>query len=239
MQVDRQWQDALLCQAGGRVFVQTLRAEGKARRGDALASDGALGLLCIVAVSVDVCSAVVLARVTATGWRESARETPRPGPELGYLTPCSSPVSRSQAPCHSPLLPLHDLSPDEPFQMSWNLLERFIESDHFNEDPSLSVAYLSCVLPVTVPVPDARHTPAPAPSPPLPALNFLSLPPIASGLLTPSVLPVGMRITSAFTMCSARSCANSPTRTSSSSCPSYATSSSASTMSRWPLRNSS
>ncbi|EOD46383.1 putative phosphatidylinositol 4-kinase pik1 protein [Neofusicoccum parvum UCRNP2] len=31
--------------------------------------------------------------------------------------------------------------------MSWNLLERFIESDHFNEDPSLSVAYLSCVLP--------------------------------------------------------------------------------------------
>ncbi|KAH7046541.1 phosphatidylinositol 4-kinase-like protein PIK1 [Macrophomina phaseolina] len=27
--------------------------------------------------------------------------------------------------------------------MSWNLLERFIESDHFNEDPSLSVAYLS------------------------------------------------------------------------------------------------
>lgn len=32
--------------------------------------------------------------------------------------------------------------------MSWNLLERFIESDHFNEDPSLSVAYLSCVLPV-------------------------------------------------------------------------------------------
>ncbi|KAF2763341.1 hypothetical protein EJ05DRAFT_516837 [Pseudovirgaria hyperparasitica] len=27
--------------------------------------------------------------------------------------------------------------------MSWNLLERFIESDHFNNDPSLSVAYLS------------------------------------------------------------------------------------------------
>jgi phosphatidylinositol 4-kinase B len=26
--------------------------------------------------------------------------------------------------------------------MSWNLLERFIESDHFNDDPSLSVAYL-------------------------------------------------------------------------------------------------
>ncbi|KAF2836818.1 hypothetical protein M501DRAFT_939232 [Patellaria atrata CBS 101060] len=27
--------------------------------------------------------------------------------------------------------------------MSWNLLERFIESDHFNNDPSFSVAYLS------------------------------------------------------------------------------------------------
>ncbi|KAL2357795.1 phosphatidylinositol 4-kinase-like protein PIK1 [Cryomyces antarcticus] len=27
--------------------------------------------------------------------------------------------------------------------MSWNLLERFIESEHFNNDPSLSVAYLS------------------------------------------------------------------------------------------------
>jgi phosphatidylinositol 4-kinase len=27
--------------------------------------------------------------------------------------------------------------------MSWNLLERFIESDHFNSDPSLAVAYLA------------------------------------------------------------------------------------------------
>ncbi|KAH7125518.1 phosphatidylinositol 4-kinase-like protein PIK1 [Dendryphion nanum] len=27
--------------------------------------------------------------------------------------------------------------------MSWNLLERFIESDHFNQDPSLTVAYLA------------------------------------------------------------------------------------------------
>lgn len=27
--------------------------------------------------------------------------------------------------------------------MSWNLLERFIESEHFNRDPSLAVAYLS------------------------------------------------------------------------------------------------
>lgn len=27
--------------------------------------------------------------------------------------------------------------------MSWNLLERFIESDHFNRDPSLTVAYLA------------------------------------------------------------------------------------------------
>ncbi|KAF1847393.1 uncharacterized protein K460DRAFT_392757 [Cucurbitaria berberidis CBS 394.84] len=27
--------------------------------------------------------------------------------------------------------------------MSWNLLERFIESDHFNTDPSLAVAYLA------------------------------------------------------------------------------------------------
>jgi hypothetical protein len=27
--------------------------------------------------------------------------------------------------------------------MSWNLLERFIESEHFNKDPSLTVAYLA------------------------------------------------------------------------------------------------
>ena len=27
--------------------------------------------------------------------------------------------------------------------MSWQLLERFIESEHFNRDPSLAVAYLS------------------------------------------------------------------------------------------------
>lgn len=27
--------------------------------------------------------------------------------------------------------------------MSWKLLERFIESEHFNSDPSLAVAYLS------------------------------------------------------------------------------------------------
>lgn len=27
--------------------------------------------------------------------------------------------------------------------MSWKLLERFIESEHFNNDPSLAVAYLS------------------------------------------------------------------------------------------------
>jgi phosphatidylinositol 4-kinase len=27
--------------------------------------------------------------------------------------------------------------------MSWNLLERFIESEHFNQDPSLAVAYLA------------------------------------------------------------------------------------------------
>lgn len=27
--------------------------------------------------------------------------------------------------------------------MSWNLLERFIESEHFNRDPSLTVAYLA------------------------------------------------------------------------------------------------
>lgn len=34
--------------------------------------------------------------------------------------------------------------------MSWNLLERFIESDHFNKDPSLTVAYLACVCVHTV-----------------------------------------------------------------------------------------
>lgn len=33
--------------------------------------------------------------------------------------------------------------PNEPSPMSWNLLERFIESDHFNTDPSLAVAYLA------------------------------------------------------------------------------------------------
>jgi len=27
--------------------------------------------------------------------------------------------------------------------MSWNLLERFIESEHFNRNPSLTVAYLA------------------------------------------------------------------------------------------------
>jgi hypothetical protein len=31
--------------------------------------------------------------------------------------------------------------------MSWNLLSRFIESDVFNQDPFLSVAYLSYELP--------------------------------------------------------------------------------------------
>lgn len=88
MQVDRQWQDALLCQAGGHVFVPTLRAEGKARRGDALASDGALGLLCMDAVSVDVCSAVVLARVTATGWRRTgvSRRVKRQGRGQSWAT---------------------------------------------------------------------------------------------------------------------------------------------------------
>lgn len=30
--------------------------------------------------------------------------------------------------------------------MSWNLLNRFIESDVFNQDPFLSVAYLSYAL---------------------------------------------------------------------------------------------
>jgi len=35
------------------------------------------------------------------------------------------------------------LRPNEPAPMSWNLLERFIESDHFNTDPSLAVAYLA------------------------------------------------------------------------------------------------
>jgi hypothetical protein len=31
--------------------------------------------------------------------------------------------------------------------MSWNLLERFIESEHFNKDPSLTVAYLAYASP--------------------------------------------------------------------------------------------
>lgn len=77
-------------------------------------------------------------------------------------TPCSSLASRGQAPCVPPPPSPHDTSPDEPFQMSWNLLERFIESDHFNEDPSLSVAYLSCVIPSPIPqhaAPSRRRPP--------------------------------------------------------------------------------
>jgi hypothetical protein len=30
--------------------------------------------------------------------------------------------------------------------MSWDLLKRFLESDVFNQNPFLSVSYLSCVL---------------------------------------------------------------------------------------------
>ena len=35
--------------------------------------------------------------------------------------------------------------------MSWDLLKRFLESDVFNQNPFLSVSYLSCVLSVPVP----------------------------------------------------------------------------------------
>jgi len=38
---------------------------------------------------------------------------------------------------HSPFSLSHDA-----FQMSWNLLERFLNSDHFNQDPSLTIQYL-------------------------------------------------------------------------------------------------
>ena len=34
------------------------------------------------------------------------------------------------------------LQSHDAFQMSWNLLERFLESDHFNKDPSLTIQYL-------------------------------------------------------------------------------------------------
>lgn len=32
--------------------------------------------------------------------------------------------------------------------MSWELLKRFLESDVFNQNPFLSVSYLSCVAPL-------------------------------------------------------------------------------------------
>jgi hypothetical protein len=73
-------------------------------------------------------------------------------PSRIFSEPCRCPVSdeRTQASPFdaSTLCPPNDIHicpqrPNEPSQMSWNLLERFIDSDHFNHDPSLTVAYLS------------------------------------------------------------------------------------------------
>jgi hypothetical protein len=58
-------------------------------------------------------------------------------------TPFLHAVSSIYYPTPSPVLAYPLLRPNEPSQMSWNLLERFIESDHFNTDPSLAVAYLA------------------------------------------------------------------------------------------------
>jgi len=55
------------------------------------------------------------------------------------LTVLHSTVQRLLSFSRPPVL----LRPNEPAPMSWNLLERFIESDHFNTDPSLAVAYLA------------------------------------------------------------------------------------------------
>ena len=42
--------------------------------------------------------------------------------------------------------------------MSWDLLQRFIESDVFNQNPFLSVSYLSSVAPSGVSkIHDAKH----------------------------------------------------------------------------------
>jgi hypothetical protein len=56
---------------------------------------------------------------------------------LTQRAPFSTPLGRTLSPRYPAA------RPNEPSQMSWNLLERFIESDHFNHDPSLTVAYLS------------------------------------------------------------------------------------------------
>jgi hypothetical protein len=59
-------------------------------------------------------------------------------PVAPHLSLCD-PFEHFTACCRPPPV----LSPNEPSQMSWNLLERFIESEHFNQDPSLAVAYLA------------------------------------------------------------------------------------------------
>jgi hypothetical protein len=65
----------------------------------------------------------------------------------GPLRLCNYPISKhSPEDCIlklPPCLAHPSQRPNEPSQMSWNLLERFIESDHFNTDPSLAVAYLA------------------------------------------------------------------------------------------------
>lgn len=98
--------------------------------------------------------------------------------------------------------------------MSWNLLERFLESDHFNRDPSLCIEYLSYVANAHTPYIWCVKT----------KTNFINVD--------------ATRNTSASTTFSATSSASSPTKSSNSSSRSYATSSSASTTPLWPLRSS-
>jgi len=63
-----------------------------------------------------------------------------------FSTLSAASASESRTLQRSPWLANDDSRPiciPLPKDMSWNLLERFIESEHFNRDPSLTVAYLA------------------------------------------------------------------------------------------------
>ena len=79
--------------------------------------------------------------------------------------------------------------------MSWDLLKRFIESDVFNQNPFLSVAYLS----------------------------YVACDPYFGMIWGADSLADDTRIMLAFIMSSARSFDNLPTKRSNSFCPNYAT----------------
>lgn len=107
-------------------------------------------------------------------------------------------------PPSDPAVLFRRLPPPQPQPMSWDLLKRFLESDVFNQNPFLSVSYLSCAPPFSLGQPARAHRDADAPA--------------------SSLSAVAMPTTLASTTCCAASCASSPTRTSSSSSRSYATS---------------